>query len=66
MAVRRYFIFVPTGTISSPIKGAVALANALARERQVAFVAVKPDSDAFDLLDARVDRVRLWAAVSWP
>jgi glycosyltransferase involved in cell wall biosynthesis len=66
MAVRRYFIFVPTGTISSPIKGAVALANALARERRVAFVAVKPDSDAFDLLDARVERVRLWAAGSWP
>ena len=66
MPHRRFFIFVPTGTISSPIKGAVALANALARERQVTFVAVKPDSDAFDLLDQHVERVPLWTAGSWP
>jgi glycosyltransferase involved in cell wall biosynthesis len=66
MAVRRFFIFVPTATISSPIKGAVALANALARDRQVSFVAVKPGSDAFDLLDKRVTRISLWTAGSWP
>lgn len=66
MPLRRYFIFAPTGTISSPIKGAVALANALARERQVTFVAVKKGSEAFDLLDPRVERIALWTAGSWP
>ena len=66
MSLRRYFIFVATGTISSPIKGAVALANALARDRRVTFVAVKPGSDAFDLLDRQVERVSLSTAGSWP
>ncbi len=66
MPLRRFFIFVPTGTISSPIRGAVALANALARERQVTFVAVKPSSDAFGLLDEQVERIPLWTSGSWP
>lgn len=66
MSRRRFFIFVPTATISSPIKGAVALANALALERQVTFVALKPGPDAFSLLDRSVEPIALWTAGSWP
>lgn len=66
MSLRRLFIFVPTASISSPIRGAVALANALARERQVTFVALKPASDAFSLLDSKVETVALWNTGTWP
>jgi hypothetical protein len=66
MSHRRFFIFVPTAAISSPIQGAVALANALVHERQVTFVALKPGPDAFDLLDSNAERIALWTVGSWP
>lgn len=65
-SIRRIFIIVPSASMASPVKGAAALANALCRKRPVSFVALKPVTDGFRLLDDRVDRVSLSNAGSWP
>ena len=64
--IRKIFIIVPSASMASPVKGAAALANAISCERSVCFVALKPGIDGFKLLDARVDRVSLSDAGSWP
>jgi hypothetical protein len=43
---RRIFILIPSLTLSGPVKGAIALANALSRRRTVTLVALKEGSPA--------------------
>lgn len=65
-AARRIFVIVPSATLSSPMKGAAALANALSRERDVTLVALKTPLGGFDLLADAVRRVALSEAGGWP
>lgn len=59
MTERRIFILVPADTPHGPIKGAYALANALAGLRRVALVTLKPGPGAQADLDPRVERIAL-------
>ena len=63
--MRRVFVIVPSASLSSPVKGAVALANAICRDRQVSVIALKPPAHAFALLDDRVERISLAHAGTW-
>lgn len=65
-SLKRIFILVPSASMSSPVKGAVALANALCRSRPVTMVALKEPREAFELLHASVERISLRDAGTWP
>lgn len=56
---RQIFIVVPAPVPAGPIKGAYALANALAAERTVTLVTLKPGTGAHTPLDPRVAHVAL-------
>jgi glycosyltransferase involved in cell wall biosynthesis len=56
---RKLFVVVPADTPHGPVKGAYALANALAQWREVTLVTVKPGAGANAPLDPRVRRVVL-------
>lgn len=56
---RKLFILVPSDSATGPIKGAYALANALANQREVTLVSLKKGSGAHADLDSRVRRICL-------
>lgn len=56
---KKLFILVPAPTPDGPIKGAFALANRLAQEREVTLVTLKPGPGAQAPLDARIRHVSL-------
>ncbi len=56
---RRFFILVPAPEPSGPVKGAIALANALASKRVVTLVTLKSGAGADTPLDSRVTHVSL-------
>lgn len=57
--MRKLFIIIPAETPHGPVKGALALANALAGLRDVTLVSFKHGAGAEAPLDARVQRVCL-------
>ena len=57
--MREIFILIPSMQPTGPIKGAIALANALVPDRQVTLVALKPGPGAEAALDPRVKYVSL-------
>jgi glycosyltransferase involved in cell wall biosynthesis len=57
--MRDIFILVPSFNSTAPVKGAIALANALATERKVTLVALKKGSGADAAVDPRVTQVSL-------
>ncbi|MFL0799719.1 MAG: glycosyltransferase [Agarilytica sp.] len=56
---RHIFILVPADTPDGPIKGAYALANLLAEQRQVTLVTLKRGPGSSSPLDSRVEKVCL-------
>jgi glycosyltransferase involved in cell wall biosynthesis len=56
--LKHIFIILPSGRSASPVKGAVALANALSKSRPVSLVTLKAGTDGLDELN---DTVRLLA-----
>lgn len=56
---RKYFILIPSPHSSGPVKGAYALANALATTREVTLVTLKAGPGANTPLDERIRRVSL-------
>ena len=63
--VRRLFLLVPSFVSTGPVRGAVALANALAGERDVTVVALKGGRDVAGWLERGVGHVSL-ERESWP
>ncbi len=63
--MRPLFVLVPSLVPTGPIKGAVALCNALAAHFEVTLVALKRTQDYPGLVDPRVRRVRLAEAGGW-
>lgn len=61
----RLFILVPSLLPTGPIKGAVALCNALAEDFDVSLVALKPAPIFPGYLDSRVKVVNLGGIASW-
>ncbi len=57
--IRKVFILVPSDSPAGPVKGAYALANALATRREVSLVAVKRGPGAQADLDKRVRHICL-------
>jgi len=55
----RVFVAVPALVPTGPVKGAIALANAIARERRVTFVTLKAGPGADAPLDRAIDHVCL-------
>jgi hypothetical protein len=64
MSIYKIFIVVPSSVYESPIKGAVALANALSKWVSVTFITLKQGDNSFDLLDDSVEWVSL-AKYNW-
>jgi glycosyltransferase involved in cell wall biosynthesis len=62
----RIFIVVPSASTASPVKGAIALANAWSRLRPVCLVSLKQPDGGFELLAENVERISLASAGSWP
>lgn len=62
---RAIFILVPSLRPTGPIKGAVALANALSASRSVCLVSLKPGPGVDARLDAAVQVVELHRAGGW-
>jgi glycosyltransferase involved in cell wall biosynthesis len=62
--MRDIFILVPSFTPTAPVKGAVALANALAAERKVTLVALKNGPGADAAVDSRVTQISLADSVN--
>jgi glycosyltransferase involved in cell wall biosynthesis len=56
---RNIFILVPSSSPSGPMKGAYAMANALATERDVTLVTLKPGPGVSAPLDSRVNQLSL-------
>lgn len=56
---KKIFILVPSDSATGPIKGAYALANALAGRREVTLVSLKKGTGAHADLDERVKRICL-------
>ena len=48
---RRLFLLVPSFNPTGPVRGAIALANALANDRDVTIVALKSGPDITSLLE---------------
>jgi len=65
MTKRRIVILVPALYPTGPIKGAVALANALVRDRQVTLVSLKGGSGAAAPIDGRVGMIDLREDRGW-
>lgn len=63
--MRKIFILVPSPHPAGPIKGAYALANALAKERDVTLVTLKPGPGVSTPLDSRVVLFSLSDAKGW-
>jgi glycosyltransferase involved in cell wall biosynthesis len=57
--MRRIFLLIPSPHPTGPVKGAYALANALAGERQITLVTLKPGPGANTALDPRVTQLSL-------
>lgn len=57
--IRKFFILLPSDTPHGPVKGAYALANAIARHRDVALVTLRHGPGAWADLDSCVRRVCL-------
>ena len=57
---RRYFIIVPALVPTGPVKGAIALANALSDHREVTLLSLKPGSVANAEIDQRVTLLKLY------
>lgn len=57
--MREIFILIPSMQPTGPIKGAIALANALVAERKVTLVTLKPGPGAEAFLDPRVRQLSL-------
>ncbi len=57
--MKKIFILVPAPNPTGPIKGAYALANALAKERDVTLVTLKPGLGVSTTLDSRVVQLSL-------
>ena len=58
-AAKKLFILLPAPTPDGPIKGAFALANMLAQERDVTLVTLKLGTGAHAPLDPRVAHLSL-------
>lgn len=56
---KHIFIVVPSAVTTSPIKGAVALANELSKNNQVSFITLKSGSEAYRLLNEKIERISL-------
>lgn len=56
---RKIFILIPASTPSGPVKGAIALANALVSKRTVTLVTLKSGPGADTPLDSRVSYISL-------
>lgn len=63
--MRQLFVLVPSLVPTGPIKGAVALCNALAADFDVTLVALKPSPAFPGPVDSRVRQVGLGAAGGW-
>lgn len=63
--MRQLFVLVPSLVPTGPIKGAVALCNALAADVDVTLVALKPSPAFPGPVDSRVRQVGLGAAGGW-
>lgn len=57
--MRKFFILIPADQPNGPVKGAYALANALADSRQVSLVTLKKGPGAEVPLDPRVEKICL-------
>lgn len=66
MTNRSIFIIIPSLAPTGPVKGAVALCNALADLRHVTLVALKPGSGGDIPLDRRVAMVSMGDIAHWP
>lgn len=51
---KNIFIIVPSAVLDSPIKGAIALANELSKSHHVSFVTLKPNIQAYRLINNNV------------
>ncbi len=65
MMPREWFLLVPSLRPTSPIKGAVALANAIIGRRRVRLVAFKPGPGILDDLEPGVEVIELGGLGSW-
>lgn len=63
--MREIFILVPSLQPAGPVKGAIALANALSAERDVTLVPVKPGPGADARIAADVRLLKLYEAGGW-
>ena len=63
---RAIFIAVPSLHPTGPVKGAIALANALCERRNVTLLSLKPGPGADAIIAPRVQVVRLYEAGGWP
>lgn len=64
--MRSIFLLVPSLSPTGPVKGAVALANALAAERAVSLISLKGGPGVNAPLDPSVKVLSLADATSWP
>ena len=64
--MREIFVLVPSLHPDGPVKGAIALCNALADLRHVTLVALKPGPGADIPLDRRVAMVSMGDIAHWP
>lgn len=64
--MRKVFVLVPSLHPHGPIKGAIALCNALAELRHVTLVSLKPGPGADTPLDRRVAVVSMGDIAHWP
>ena len=63
--MNKVFIIVPSASFDSPVKGACALANGLLNFSSITFVTLKGNSDAFSLLNKRVEILDLGQYKNW-
>jgi len=59
MLVKKIFIIVPSASLESPVKGAMALANALIKYFPVVFVTIKKGKSNLKLLNNKVQFIEL-------
>ncbi len=63
--IQHIFILVPSAVMDSPIKGAIALANALVGTLPVTLVTLKEGKESLHLMDERVNFISLSSLSSW-
>lgn len=60
-----FFIIVPAFTFDGPVKGAIALANAIAQYFEIHFVSLKGGVEESYIVDPRVQVIELGSIKSW-